>query len=88
MKISAINNGQMFRANEQQNLPKDRKPVRINPFTTTAWTAAGAIGVSMVSGMMHKQVIHKISALVGVIAAAAHIGMAIAHHHHMKNNKA
>ncbi|MCR5265777.1 MAG: hypothetical protein K6E29_04195 [Cyanobacteria bacterium RUI128] len=84
MKIAAINTVQTFRANEQAQ--QDKKPVKFHPFPVTAWTAPGGLGVAMVSGMMHKPLLHKISAVIGVVAAATHIGMATAHHHHHKKN--
>ena len=52
----------------------------------TGWIAAGAFGVTMISGMMHKPLIHKLSAVIGVAATAAHIGIATSHHHNRKKD--
>lgn len=88
MKIPAINTSQTFKANEQprQNQQQTKKTMHFHPLPTTGWIAAGAFGVTMISGMMHKPLIHKLSAVVGVAATAAHIGIATSHHHNRKKD--
>ena len=59
---------------------------RTNPLSVTGWTAVGGFVVAAVSGIMHNPKIHKISALVGTIAAAAHVGLVYGHRHNHRHN--
>ena len=88
MKISAINSGINFKAQEQIQSKQDRKSFHIHPLPTTGWTAAGAFGVSMISGAFHKPLLHKTAAFIGMIATAAHIGIISALHHNYKESHA
>lgn len=53
----------------------------VNPLAVTGWTAVGGFGVAALGGIARFGKLHKIAALVGVCAAAAHVGLVYGHRH-------
>ena len=66
---------------QQQNQPPCNKHNKYNPVSITGWSAAGLLGVAMVSGMTHHRTLHKISAMLGACSVAAHVGILYGNHH-------
>ena len=94
MKVSAINatnfksitEVKRAEAEDFPNQPEiQHKHKPINPVSATGWIGAVSAVTAIVSGMMHKPVLHKISAFIGVGAIAGHIGLVSASHHFMKS---
>ena len=63
-----------FKANPEHK----KKP---NLLAISGWTAVGGFAAAALSGIMHYPKIHKVTALVGTVAAAAHVGMVYGHRH-------
>jgi hypothetical protein len=94
MKVSAINTTNFKSITEVKRAEAEdfpNQPIihhehkKINPVSVTGWTGVAAMCTAVVSGMMHKPVLHKISAFIGVGAIAGHIGLVSASHHFMKS---
>ena len=59
----------------------------VNPLAVTGWTAVAGFGVAALSGITHSYKLHKVSAIVGGCAAAAHVGLVYGHRHDRHNHK-
>lgn len=85
--LKPINTTNFKSKNEQQAAPVSNHPHKkgVNPASLTGWIAAASMATAVVSAVLHKPKLHKVSAFTGVAAVAAHIGIIEAYHNIKKH---